>query len=111
MNHPEKSMRTVDSSRKIFSTVLLVSFVLVETVGFGPSSLFFEVPKAHAANTTVTILTANPCTGLLSWSVPSDWDDANNIIEIIGAGGDGNASATTAAGGGGGGGGRVAKTN
>jgi hypothetical protein len=39
-----------------------------------------------------------------SWTVPSDWDSANNTVEVL-AGGGGGAPGTPAVGGGGGGGG------
>jgi hypothetical protein len=44
---------------------------------------------------------------VLSWTVPADWNDANNVIEVIGAGGGG--SGADARGGGGGGGGAYSK--
>lgn len=61
--------------------------------------------------TKTVYLTANPGTGNQSWSVPSDWNNASNTIECIGAGGDG-ADSTASPGslpGGGGGGGAYAK--
>jgi hypothetical protein len=40
--------------------------------------------------------------GLHSWTVPADWNDANNKIEVIGGGGAGSSGQNSAGGGGGG---------
>src|ERR1700722_15832846 len=48
--------------------------------------------------------------GTTTWSVPTDWNSANNLIEAIGEGGAGS-TATSNSAGGGGGGGAYANTN
>ncbi|MBI3019767.1 MAG: hypothetical protein HYY60_00355 [Parcubacteria group bacterium] len=58
-------------------------------------------------NFTQTILTAGTTTA--TWTVPSDWDNGSNTIEVIGGGGSGWADNTGAGGAGGGGGGAYAK--
>lgn len=51
-------------------------------------------------------------TSLSSWTVPADWNNSNNKIEVIGGGGGGRSGVTsTSAGGGGGGGGYAVATN
>jgi hypothetical protein len=51
-------------------------------------------------------------TGNGTWDLPTDWNDANNIIEVYGAGGAGATSGSTSfSGGGGGGGGYTKGTN
>lgn len=49
--------------------------------------------------------------GTTTWSVPSDWNPANNTIECFGAGGGGQTASGTNAGSGGGGGGYSKVTN
>jgi len=41
-------------------------------------------------------------TGAGTWTVPNDWNSANNTIECIGGGGSGNSGGARTAGGGGG---------
>ncbi len=62
--------------------------------------IFFEqlVRNDHPSNTQVLTL------GSGTWTVPADWNNANNTIECIGGGGGGRASVALAPGGGGGGG-------
>ena len=48
--------------------------------------------------TNVIILTSGT-----SWTVPADWNNANNTIEVIGGGGGGSSSAAGSQGAGGGG--------
>jgi hypothetical protein len=51
-------------------------------------------------------------TGNETWDLPTDWNDADNIIEVYGAGGNGATSGSTSfSGGGGGGGGYTKGTN
>jgi len=45
-----------------------------------------------------------------SWTVPSDWNDANNTIEVIGGGGGGGNTTPNVGWGGGGGGGAYSKS-
>jgi hypothetical protein len=62
-----------------------------------------------AATASITVNAATPkvivITASTNWTVPSDWNNANNTIEEIGAGGNGGAGASGAGGGGGGSGG------
>jgi hypothetical protein len=55
------------------------------------------------------------CRGYLTsgttWTVPADWNNANNTIEVIGGGGGGGANSTGDVGTGGGGGGYAKVTN
>lgn len=78
-------------------------FLFVAIV-FSSSLLFFyKPPKAHAQ----IFLTSGT-----TWTVPSDWSNSNNVIEVIGGGGGGAVGGTgsgTNDGGGGGGGGSYAK--
>lgn len=46
-----------------------------------------------------------------TWNVPSDWNDANNSVEVIGGGGNGRQTTGSAAGGGGGGYSKVSNAN
>src|SRR5262249_8734783 len=62
--------------------------------------------SAVALPSTNVFLTS---TGAHSWTVPSDWNSANNKIEVIGGGG--NGATDNNGGGGGGGGGYSAVTN
>ncbi len=73
--------------------------------------LFF-VPSASAITNYVVITTSytDSC-GSNCFTVPSDWNNSSNSIEIIGAGGNGAAGTTTTSGGGGGGGGYAKATN
>jgi|GEM_PF-3785517 len=50
-------------------------------------------------------------TGAQTWSVPSDWNDNNNTIEVIGGGGGGGNAPSNAGAGGGGGGAYTKVTN
>lgn len=59
--------------------------------------------------TNVVILTTTG--SVLSWTVPDDWNDADNSIEVIGAGGTGGDSPGAQGGAGGGGGGYSKVTN
>jgi hypothetical protein len=54
--------------------------------------------EASDVGTTIIYLTSGS-----TWTVPSDWNNANNTIEAIGAGGTGPSGASPARGGGGGG--------
>ncbi len=80
-------------SMKYLAAFLLLAIALI------------SVP-VEAAYPTQIFLTANPGTGNQTWTVPVDWNSANNTIECIGAGGDGGVQAGS---GGGGGGGAYAK--
>ncbi len=60
--------------KKTFSLLLQISLIL--PLGLLP------VAEVHA-DATVIFLTD---TGATSWSVPSDWNNSNNTIEVIGAG-------------------------
>lgn len=69
--------------------------------------VFQEIRKwqlAIDAATTIIITTAytDSC-GANCWTVPSNWNSANNTIEVVGPGGSGATSAAVAGGGGGGG--------
>ena len=64
----------------------------------------FAVPALlhpqHAFASTQIFLTSTTTT---TWTVPADWDSANNTIEVIGAGGGGSSYDSREGGGGGGG--------
>ncbi|MDP2741232.1 MAG: hypothetical protein Q8O66_00900, partial [bacterium] len=72
-------------------------------------STFFGVPRVLAADTVIFVTS----TASTTWTVPTDWNNASNTIEIIGAGGGGSTGAgspgTQNKGGGGGGGAAYAK--
>lgn len=64
-----------------------------------------SIPIAYAATTTI-ILTSNDDSdgnGDATWTVPSDWDDNANRIEVIGGGAGGKNGGNNGSGGGGGG--------
>jgi hypothetical protein len=103
------SKKTVIMARKFVTTLLIVMIV------FGNYPLgYFPIPVAHAADTVIVIdATYTDACGTNCWTVPADWNDAANTIEVIGPGGNGAAGASNAAsgGGGGGGGGHASTTN
>jgi len=63
------------------------------------SYLWWRPDKVHAQTVFLT------STAATTWSVPSDWNNSNNKIEVIGGGGGGGQSGGGQFGGGGGGGG------
>lgn len=50
----------------------------------------FSIPPREAQATATTIFLTD--TGLTSWTVPSDWNNSDNTIEVIGGGGGGGRS-------------------
>lgn len=81
------------SSKRLL--ILLILVVFVSTLLF-----FIYRPKAHAQ----LFLTSGT-----TWTVPSDWNNSDNTIEVIGGGGGGGGGDANADGGGGGGGGAYSK--
>jgi hypothetical protein len=59
-------------------------------------ALLLSTPRLALAQTTVIFLTSG-----MSWTVPNNWNNANNTIEAIGAGGAHTSSSATAGAGGG----------
>lgn len=69
---------------------------------------FFAISQiAHAAETVIIINSTSSAS--TTWTVPDDWNNASNTIEIIGGGGGGHKGSGTGNSGGGGGGGAYAK--
>lgn len=75
-----------------------------------PFAKSFMITATPASGTVVALLTATPGS-LQTWSVPSDWPNGNNTIEVIGGGAGGGTSAGNNDAGGGGGGGYSKITN
>lgn len=75
---------------------------------------FHEIKKWQLAIDVATTIILNSAHTILTtgttWTVPSDWTDGNNTIEVIGGGGAGRTDTTGIAGAGGGGGGAYAKS-
>lgn len=71
--------------------------------------LILWVLFATAANAQTVIYLTHASCG--TWTVPSNWNSANNTIELIGAGGAGGTGSNSTAGGGGGGGAYTKYTN
>jgi hypothetical protein len=83
------------------SSLILGSVGLVALWVFLFSGGYFSNPREVEAATNVIYLTSGT-----TWTVPADWNPANNSIEVIGGGGGGaNGIGNTNAGSGGGGGG------
>jgi len=85
--------------------------LLILALALGPFSFKLEsglpavelgVKSALAVNPNKTIFITS--TASTTWTVPADWNNASNTIEVIGGGGSGANAAASAAGGGGGGG-------
>ncbi len=68
-----------------------------------------QVKSAEAAVAPVTIILKLASSS--PWTVPADWNNSSNSIQVIGAGGGGRSSGAAAGGGGGGGGGFASSTN
>ena len=62
------------------------------------AALFFAHPFSASAATQIFLTSGS------TWTVPSDWNNAANTIECVGAGGNGSGATTGRVGGGGGGG-------
>jgi hypothetical protein len=60
-------------------------------------------PAAHASSTVIFLTSGT------SWTVPSDWNSANNTIEVIGGGGGGGPGQAGSPANGSGGGGAYSK--
>ncbi len=80
--------------------------VMTATVTAGTATVNWRVTTKDM-HTTIFLTT----TGAGSWTVPADWNDADNSIEVIGAGGGGRSGTGTTRGGGAGGGGYSKITN
>jgi hypothetical protein len=80
--------------------VILMLFLFAYT----PSSLkiMYEIPEAGAGFRKVVFITTE---GAGTWTVPSDWNNRANMIEVIGGGGGGTDGANNDGSGGSGGGG------
>ena len=74
--------------KKTFSLLLQISLIL--PLGLLPMA------EVHA-DETIIFLTDTSAT---TWSVPSDWNNSNNTIEVIGAGARGGSNGVTGGGGG-----------
>ncbi len=75
-------------------------------IKFGLPKIEIGVKHAFAADTIIVITS----TASTTWTVPSDWNNSSNTVEVIGPGGNGaNGGANAAPGGGGGGGGSYSK--
>ncbi|MEK7615977.1 MAG: hypothetical protein AAB420_02095 [Patescibacteria group bacterium] len=79
----------------------ILVFLLVATLAYAPLSInvLYEIPEAEAGFRKVVILS----NGTTSWTVPSDWNNSANVVEVIGGGGgagDGGGEGTGGAGGG-----------
>ncbi len=84
---------------------------------FGPLKIgnrFSEIKKWQLAIDVTTTIILNYAHTILTsgttWTVPADWTDGDNTIEVIGGGGAGRTDTTGIAGAGGGGGGAYAKS-
>ena len=88
--------------------VLVLSLTMaLSPFSFNLPNFSFVRQEAHAAITdTVIFITGTAST---TWTVPSDWNNASNTIEVIGGGGGGFDQPANGAGGGGGGGGAYVK--
>lgn len=108
--------KKIKKFKKVYLKIVKFSFVflMIASLAYNPSSPVSNIPQAHAAVKTIvlnynqTILTEGT-----SWTVPDDWVNGNNTIEVIGGGGAGwtNTAATATGSGGGGGGGYSKITN
>ena len=90
--------------------LLIIFAILLQTTNFAAIfSSIFEVHEAAASNSVIFITS----TASTTWTVPFDWNDASNTIEVVGGGGGGASGAVGGgaggSGGGGGGGGAYAK--
>ena len=84
------------------STQVFLKSILVLAIALAPALVF--APQLAAAASPKTIVLTSGST----WTVPSDWNNSANTIEVIGGGGAGQ-SATRYEGGAGGGGGAYSK--
>jgi hypothetical protein len=103
------STTAVTFLKKVVTSVALrrsVAGVLALSLVAGLLYSRYANPKQVEASVTV-LTTANGS----SWSVPSDWNNSANTIEVVGAGGNGAAGTTLVGGGGGGGGAYAIATN
>lgn len=111
----QMKFRNKKSVKRLISLLLILSWLLTSWPGLpfsGIPPLVKEV-QAITCGFGAEIGTSGVCRGFLTvtgsnqtWTSPSDWDNSNNTIECIGAGGSGGAvkgsSTATATGGGGG---------
>lgn len=63
----------------------------------------WQIAADVATSTVITTSYTDPC-GSNCYTIPSDWNNSNNSIEVVGPGGNGRTGTTTGGGGGGGGG-------
>lgn len=99
------NIHKVDQIKANLIALLILALVL------GPFSFGFKsglprvelgVQKALAVNPNKVVFITS--TASTTWTVPADWNNASNTIEVIGAGGGGRSSGNSGAGGGAGGG-------
>lgn len=87
--------------KKIIKTAFIIFLIISWTLTSWPGIPFinfpFKIGEAQAATVFITTGT--------TWTVPSDWNSANNTIEVIGGGGGGGGGKTGAGAGSGSGGG------
>lgn len=97
-----------------------LSFTPFATNGTAPYKWYAGANSTNSGNNTGILFAASTAIAYLllsgsSWTVPADWNDANNAIHLIGGGGGGAGGRASgnnrAAGGGGGGGGYTNLTN
>ncbi|HUO50311.1 MAG TPA: fibronectin type III domain-containing protein [Candidatus Paceibacterota bacterium] len=97
-----------------------IAVIVLGVLYAGFSILFYKTQSAYAitcgtgSNVTFTVV-GSQCRAVItsgsSFTVPSDWSNSNNTIEVIGGGGGGKTSAYATGGGPGGGGGAYAKVS
>lgn len=84
------------------SKLLLIFVVITAWIFSGWPTIFNFPPKIQEARAAATVVFLTTGT---SWTVPADWNNASNSIEVIGGGGGGGGGKTGAGGGSGSGGG------
>lgn len=89
----------VDNMKIIFKLKKFIVFILVVTFVFPLSGGIYEIPEAEAGFRKVIFLT----TANTTWTVPNDWNNQANIVEVIGGGGGAGDGSNEGAGGAGGG--------
>jgi hypothetical protein len=107
MGNRFRKILIADNSPRIFIAIALAlfPFLFVPTPAYACTSPF----SAMADGDCIALLTTTSTSPL---SVPADWNNASNAVELIGAGGNGaTAAAKSSSGGGGGGGAYVKNTN
>ena len=97
--------KTNGNSHKIGPVKANLIALLILILALGPFSFHIEsgmprvglgVKKALAVNANVTVFVSS--TAATTWTVPSDWNNASNTIEVIGGGGGGRSDNSGTAG-------------